>query len=320
VHETRDASSSTNSVDHYLTVSIEVLRERTPRPRAMSLVESKVDPAWVTARAVADNWGMSSDRELRLRFDEAAADYQDARPDYPDELYVDLLELTALRPPAVLLEVGCGPGKATIPLARMGFTITALEIGTALAEEARRQLADYPRVSVVNADFEQWQPPPNTTFDMVYTATAWKWIDPTIRYQRAADLLRPSAHLAVWAAGHAFPRNFDPFFTEIQEVYEQIGEPRVEWPPPEPTPDQRTAADMTASGHFDSIRTRHYVWSCRYNADGYIALLNTFSGHFAMDGAKRDHLYGEIRRRLDQRPDGQLTRHWSATLTIGQRR
>jgi hypothetical protein len=43
---------------------------------------------------------MSSDRELRLRFDEAAALYQDARPDYPDQLYVDLLELTALRPPA----------------------------------------------------------------------------------------------------------------------------------------------------------------------------------------------------------------------------
>jgi SAM-dependent methyltransferase len=283
-------------------------------------LKGKVDPAWMTARVVADNWGMSNDRELRLRFDEAAALYQDARPDYPEQLYADLLELTALRPPAALLEVGCGPGKATIPLARMGFTITAFEIGPALAEQARRQLADYPGVSVVNAAFEQWQPPANTAFDMVYAATAWKWIDPSIRYQRAADLLRPAGHLAVWAAGHAFPRGFDPFFTEIQEVYEQIGEARVVWPPPEPTPDQRTAAGMAATGHFNSIRTRQYVWSCRYNADRYIALLNTFSGHIAMDQAKRDYLYGEIRRRLNQRPDGQLTRHWSATLTVGRRR
>jgi hypothetical protein len=59
-----------------------------------------------------------------------------------------------------------------------------------------------------------------------------------------------------------------------------------------------------------------YLWSCQYTADDYIALLNTFSGHIAMDPAKRDYLYKEIRRRLRQRPDRRLTRHWSSTLTV----
>ena len=266
-----------------------------------------------------DNRGVSNDRELRLRFDEAAAHYQDARPGYPQQLYTDLITLTGLPPPAALLEVGCGPGKATTPLARMGFSITALELGPALAERARRRLAEFSHVSVVNAPFEEWQPPRNKLFDLVYAATAWKWIDPAIRYQRAAVHLRPAGHLAIWAAGHAFPRPFDPFFTEIQTVYEQIGEGPVRWPPPEPKPDLRTAAEMAACGHFESIRTRHYLWSCSYTADEYLALLDTFSGHIAMDPAKRDYLYQEIRRRLRQRPDGRLTRHWSATLTVGRR-
>ena len=265
--------------------------------------------------------GVSADRDIRLTFDEAAADYYDARPDYPEQLYADLLDLTGIDGSSELLEIGCGPGKATLPLARMGFRVTALELGSAMAEQARRRLAGFPHITVINTEFEGWQPPSssNVTFDLVYAATAWKWIDPDIRYQHAADLLKPGGYLGLWAAGHAFPSDFDPFFTEIQHVYEQIGEPRLPWPPPEPAPDRVTADEMAASARFELVQTRHYVWSIRYDADRYIALLNTFSDHIAMDSARREYLFRKIRDQLGQRPDGRLTRHWSATLTVGTR-
>jgi hypothetical protein len=54
------------------------------------------------------------------------------------------------------------------------------------------------------------------------------------------------------------------------------------------------------------------------DASGYIDLLNTFSGHIAMEAWQRDGLYGEIRRRLAARPDGLLRRHWGAVLHIAQ--
>jgi hypothetical protein len=60
---------------------------------------------------------MSRDLRLRATFDRAAPFYQDARPDYPDALFSDLRAITGVTPPARLLEVGCGPGKATLPLA-----------------------------------------------------------------------------------------------------------------------------------------------------------------------------------------------------------
>jgi hypothetical protein len=34
----------------------------------------------------------------------------------------------------------------------------------------------------------------------------------------------------------------------------------------------------------------------------------------------RDRLYGEIRRRLAERPDGRLRRHWGAALHVARRR
>ncbi|MEV4000628.1 class I SAM-dependent methyltransferase [Actinomadura sp. NPDC049753] len=264
---------------------------------------------------------MSNDHRLRTTFDNAAALYQGARPDYPAELFCDLVAITGVEPPAHLLEVGCGPGKATLPLAQMGFRITAVELGDALAAQARHNLADFPEASVVTSSFEDWEPPTGVRFDLVYAATAWKWVDPEVKYAKAAALLPQSGHLAVWGAGHAFPTGFDPFFTEIQHVYDELGEgDGGSWPPPPPEdqPDP-TATEFEASGHFAVAATRRYLWTRHYTADQYIALLDTFSGHIAMEPAKREHLYQEIRRRLALRPDRRLTRHWSAVLTIGRR-
>ncbi|MEV8634164.1 methyltransferase domain-containing protein [Streptosporangium sp. NPDC051023] len=263
---------------------------------------------------------MSRER-LRVAFDTVASLYQKARPDYPADLYSELLAMTGVEPPAHLLEIGCGPGKATLPLARAGFRITAVELGDALAVEARRRLRDFPGVSVVTSSFEAWEPPTGVLFDLVYAATAWKWVDPEVKYEKAAALLPSGGHLAVWDAQHAFPPDFDVFFTEIQQVYDEMGEgDGSTWPPPWPEdqPDP-TATEFETSGHFDVIGTRRYVWSLRYTTEEYIALLETFSGHIAMQAAKREHLYDEVRRRLAVRPERRLTRHWLAVLTIGRR-
>ncbi|MEV0612021.1 class I SAM-dependent methyltransferase [Nonomuraea sp. NPDC050404] len=264
---------------------------------------------------------MPRDLPLRATFDAAASFYQDARPDYPAELYSDLLAITGISPPAHLLEVGCGPGKATLPLARMGFRITAVELGAALAAQARHRLADFPGTSVITSPFEEWEPPAEARFDLVYAATAWKWVDPAAKYAKAARLLPQGGHLAVWNADHAFPAGFDPFFTDIQRVYDEIGEgDGSSWPPPLPedTPDP-IAAEFEDSGLFTVAGTKLYVWALRYTADEYLALLDSFSGHIAMEPARREHLYREVRRRLAARPDGRLTRHWSVVLTVGRR-
>jgi SAM-dependent methyltransferase len=160
---------------------------------------------------------------LRLTFDAVAAEYQEARPDYPPELWAELLSLTRLRPAAdPVCEVGSASGKATLPLARLGYSITCVELGAALAAQARRNLAGFERVTVVNAPFETWQPD-RAGFALLFAATAWRWIDPAVKYQKAAALLRPGGYLAFWEAVHVLPDGGDPFFLEIQDVYDAIG-------------------------------------------------------------------------------------------------
>ena len=79
------------------------------------------------------------------------------------------------------------------------------------------------------------------------------------------------------------------------------------------------SADIEASGLFSVVCVRQYDWERVYDADGYIELLDTFSGHIAMAPWQRERLYGEIRRRLSGRPSGTLRRHWGAVLHVARR-
>ncbi|MER5895917.1 methyltransferase domain-containing protein, partial [Streptomyces sp. NPDC001876] len=69
-------------------------------------------------------------------FDEDAELYDRARPGYPPELYDGLAELAGARPGSRVLEVGCGTGQATVPLAGRGCRITAVEAGARMAAVA----------------------------------------------------------------------------------------------------------------------------------------------------------------------------------------
>jgi SAM-dependent methyltransferase len=255
---------------------------------------------------------------LRATFDTVAGSYADARPTYPDALFDALLAVTGVGPGSRLLEVGCGPGTATLPLARRGCRVTAIELGAGLAAEARRRLAAYPDVEVVTGSFETW-PPGGHSYDLVYAATAWHWVDPQVRYRRAHEVLRPGGYLAFWRADHVLAPGGDPFFAEIQDVYDQLGEgvpdDRV-FAAPGQLPELRE--EVEASGLFQVASVRHLDWETTYDADGYLALLDTFSGHIAMEQAAREHLYSEIRRRLARRPDGLLRRHWGAVLHVAR--
>lgn len=262
---------------------------------------------------------MSETREpLRRTFDTAADLYEAARPSYPDELFDNLVQLARLEPGDRLLEIGCATGKATRSMLDRGFSIVCVEMGVHLAERARRSLAGLP-VEIHVAPFEEWEGEPGA-FDLVYAATAWHWIDPLVRYWKAHQLLREGGHLAFWSAGHAFPAGFDPFFSEIQEVYDEIGESHPgEWPPPPPEEVPGEAAEIEASGLFEGVSVRRFVWKTSYTPEEYIALLNTFSGHIAMEPGRREHLFREIRRRIGQRPDRTVRRHWHAILHVARR-
>jgi len=256
---------------------------------------------------------------LRYTFDQIATLYDHARPNYPEQLFDDLFALGSLGPRTSVLEIGCGTGQATRPLAWRGCRVVCVELGEKLAEIARLNLAVFPLVKVATASFDTWEPP-GVHFDLVFAACAWHWLDPSVRYGKAARLLKPGGLLALVTGGHAFPKGFDPLFTDIQRCYDEIGEGFGTWPPPTPEeiPDERQAIE--GSGMFEDVHVRRYLWTVDYTSDSYIDLLNTYSRHIAMNKSKRDLLYAEIRQRIRARPSGQVRKHYLSILHMARLR
>ena len=139
---------------------------------------------------------------LRRTFDQDAELYDRARPGYPEQLLDDACAVAGLGPGSAVLEIGSGTGHATLPPARRGCSVVCVELGRQLAAVARTKLARFPRVAIVTAPFETWTPP-HRAFDAVFAASSWHWLDPDVRYVKAAALLRPGGALAIVRAARA---------------------------------------------------------------------------------------------------------------------
>jgi SAM-dependent methyltransferase len=254
----------------------------------------------------------------RAAFDEAAEGYDRARPGYPPELFDDLANLAVLRPGACILEIGAGTGQATLPLAERGYQITAIELGPNLAAVARQKLARFPNVTVVQGAFEDWPLPPEP-FDAVVAATAFHWLDPSVRVARTADALRPGGVLATIATHHI--RGGDAqFFIDVQDCYRR-------WFPASAGIRQRTAADIAPdngelehSGRFEPATFRRYEWALPYSAQEYVDLLSTYSDHRALGETRLRPLLDCISQLINERYGGQIRKRYLNELRIARRR
>lgn len=72
----------------------------------------------------------------------------------------DLTELLELDPPARILDLGCGPGRFALPLARLGFRVTGVDRTRAFLEQAERRAAEEGlEVELVEADMREFSRP-----------------------------------------------------------------------------------------------------------------------------------------------------------------
>lgn len=252
-------------------------------------------------------------------FDQVAELYDKARPGYPRGLFEDLFLITGLSNSASILEVGCGTGQASLSLAQRCGELVCLDLGENMVGLARKNLSASPHVRVEQGAFETWRP--QHPFDMVFAASCWHWLDPQVRFQRAAAALVPSGYLAIVSSCHAYPIDADPAFEDIQRAYEKIGEAKpgatVPHPKPDQVPDQQP--DMVASGCFEFVGAHRYLWQAEYDATNYLDLLSTYSDHLAMDPSRRQLLFSEIRGVIERRPSRRIRKHYLTILSVGKR-
>lgn len=257
-------------------------------------------------------------RALRGVFDDVAELYDRARPDYPPELFSDLVALTGLESGSRVLDIACGTGQATMPFARAGYRVTGVELGSNLAAVARRNLARFPRVDIEVAPFEQWAPGARR-FDLVVCATAFHWLDPECRLRKVGEALRPRGAFAIVDTVHV-DGGSRAFFESVQACYRR-------WDPATPADFRMPTAEDTPMRHeelatsalFDAIVSRRYFRELSYTADQYVDLLRTYSAQAHLPATDREALYRDIHALIEDRFDGHIRKMYLTQLNFARR-
>lgn len=254
-----------------------------------------------------------TDRSLRSTFDLAVEQYRRSRPEPPPELIQAMLA-GGLRPGDRVLEVGCGTGQATAALAAHGLSITALELGPAMAQAARDHLARWSNVTVVTGAFEEFTA--SEPFAAVISVQALHWVEPAIALTKAASLLRGGGSLLL--AWHHMPLPDDAFTRASGPIYQRYEEPlQLQRPTPSSGVNDYRAA-LQAVADFVGPDEFRFAWQHRYRAADYLDLLQTFSNVQAMSETNRTRFLVEIGA-LVQQHGGTVVRDYESVLLSAHR-
>lgn len=256
----------------------------------------------------------------RETFDEVAQLYDQMRPSYPEEVFEDVLALSGAGPQSRLLEIGCGTGHATRVFASHGFRIHCVELGENMADVARRNLARFERVTIEVANFDVWTA--CDCFDLVYSASAFHWLNRETREQRIAALLNREGVLAAWRNHHVRNGSSDDFVEAAQAIYEReapaLVKKRIRLP---------RAADLgvteeerLTSGLFEAPEIRVYLWRKSYTAAEYVRMMNTHSDHRLLPEEQRRGLLAGVEELIERRFGGRVTSDYATLLQIARKR
>jgi ubiquinone/menaquinone biosynthesis C-methylase UbiE len=129
-------------------------------------------------------------------FDQMAAEYDRNRWTYPEELVDRACQVAGIKSGDRVLEVGCGTGQLTRSLVARALRVTALDPGKQMLSLAKQNLEGVGEAEFLNARFEDAQLP-SEHFPVLFSASAFHWIEPEVSWRKAAQVLIPGGTLAL---------------------------------------------------------------------------------------------------------------------------
>jgi SAM-dependent methyltransferase len=217
-------------------------------------------------------------------FDRAAAEYEAARPTYPDAL----LELLPVDASATVLDLGAGTGKLTRVLARRYAKVIAVEPLDGMRAILARVV---PQAEALAGSAEQI-PLPDASVDAVFAAQAFHWFATDAAVAEIARVLRPGGVFA-----DVYNDSEEP--SPLPEAYKEriaaiFAEPRTG-----AEDDEREA--VIRRGPFGELHVDSVVHEQVQDRDSVLAFMRSISYVAKRPEAEREALMAELGALLPER-------------------
>ena len=192
-----------------------------------------------------------------------------------------------------------------------------------MAGVARDRLVGLPNVEVDTASFEDWDDR-GRRFDLLAAASSWHWIDPSIGWRRAHELLRPGGWMAL--LGHVVARRLDEpeVFAVTSDLHQQFAPGNPGWGDPPLEDEIRSAEESWAPPSFPDelfgpTTLRWYPTVAWFDGHGYADLLRTTSLYRDLAEDVREPLLDAIAERIRTQMGDRASRRYLSVLRVGQR-
>jgi len=232
---------------------------------------------------------------LKNTFSKVIKDYDSARPGYPQELYDTVTGFAGIGAEEKVLEVGAGTGQATDLFVQGDFRFDLLEVSDEQVTFLKQKYGGNPRIAIKKDYFEQYEA--ETKYDLIYSATAFHWVDSAVGYPKAWEMLKPGGTLAVfWHMSSVtyYTGGIFDGLNKLKQMYlpkaslgfdaEEILKVK-----------EKRISQIQSGGCFEEPEVFEYRWTDTYDADRYVTLLNTYSGTQTLSEERRRMYLEEVR-------------------------
>jgi SAM-dependent methyltransferase len=221
--------------------------------------------------------------EKAIHFDKNYKLYDNIRPGYPNEIYEIISKYIPLDKNSNILEIGAGNGVASYEINnKWQPNLTLLEPGVNFCELLQLKFKNSNNVKIINSTFERYEN--NELFDAIFSATAFHWLDLSIKYKKSYEILKNDGLLILFWNNYNFENT--GIEDRIQNLYEKYGKGFND----KKTNYERQMEKIEArkkeiddSNYFKVIEHKIINSVFDYSTDEYIRLLKTFSDHSEFD-------------------------------------
>jgi ubiquinone/menaquinone biosynthesis C-methylase UbiE len=240
----------------------------------------------------------------RTLFDGIADRYAASRPGYPDSVVGFVVQTVGLGAGSAVLEIGCGTGELTVSLALFGFSLTAIDIGPSMIAAASRRLAGT-GTQVQVTSFEDFAAA-DASFDLVISGAAFHWIDPEIRFSKAARLLRPGGWLAQLGCADSYDDPVGPALDDMWAARDDTGGAWVYAAP--------DSEGIAGTGLFGTAVRHVATQRLTVPAEVVFDVERTRATYLSWPAEVRQSFAADLRRALADQEELGLTRQVSVTM------
>ena len=237
------------------------------------------------------------DTELRRAWYSPVADiYYEARPDYPQELIDLAIALTNLDSDSKILELGCGPGNATIPFAKSNIAITCIEYNREFCSQAQQNSKPFPKVKICHSSFAEWQLEENN-YDVVLSANAFYQLPQQESYAKAAAALKDNGFIVLlW---NLTPELKYEIYQSVEGIFQTYVPSLVRYEGKDTQASilEGFAQNIRDSGYFKDPVTQQLECQITYSIEQYLNLLRTLR---RIDSEVQKLFFTELREGLQQ--------------------